>query len=144
MLADLICRIVAIEGPIHVDEVARQISTAFGKNHTGSRISDAVNRAVGVALGRDQELRKVRSFLLTRLQTETPPVRDRSGASGSIMMATYLPPMEIKAAARRVIDESGEMLTEGLVRAVRRLLGFQRVGPDLQVTILRAALDPAE
>lgn len=52
------------------------------------------------------------------------------------MKATYLPPMEIKAASAKIIEESGVLTPEEMTRAVARLLGFQRVGPDLSEAIL--------
>ena len=55
-LAELVGKIVAIEGPIHVDEVARRITTAFGKTKAGSRIVEATGRAVRQALRQDATL----------------------------------------------------------------------------------------
>jgi hypothetical protein len=141
VLADLIARIVGIEGPIHVEEVARRIASAFGKNRTGSRIAEAVERAIGVALRRDQGLCRDGSFLLTEQQQASPQVRDRSAETGGVLKAAYMPPIEIRAAASRIVAESGEMAPEELARAVARLLGFQRVGPELNQAILAATLE---
>ncbi|MBM2324209.1 MULTISPECIES: DUF3320 domain-containing protein [Marivita] len=49
-LAELVAGIVKTEGPIHVDEIARRISAAFGKTRTGNRIVDATERAVRIVL----------------------------------------------------------------------------------------------
>jgi hypothetical protein len=130
-LADLVVRIVDVEGPIHIEEVARRISAAFGKNRLGSRIAEATERAVRHALSRDTGLTRDGRFLVTTSQRADVPVRDRSAETGSILKASYLPPMEIEAAARRLLAESGNMPPQDLTRAVARLLGFQRVGPDL-------------
>jgi hypothetical protein len=62
-------------------------------------------------------------------------VRDRRAETGTILKAEYLPPMEISAAAERIVAECGEMPPEDMARAVARLLGFQRVGSDLSDTI---------
>ena len=64
-------------------------------------------------------------------QIETPPVRDRSQENTGVLKAIYLPPTEIRAAADSIQQESGELEREEMIRAVARLLGFQRVGPDL-------------
>lgn len=130
-LAELIAKIVRIEGPIHIEEVARRITSAFGKSRTGSRIAEATERAARLAVQKEPALTRSASFLLTVEQAKNPPVRDRSAENGSLLKATYLPPMEIGAAARRIRSESGEMPPEDLTRGVARLLGFQRVGSDL-------------
>lgn len=134
-LADLILKIVEIEGPIHIDEVARRITFAFGKSRTGNRIVEATGRAALLAAQRYSNLRREGPFLLTDTQAGDPPVRDRSDETGSLLKAPYLPPMEIAAAANRIRSESGDMPTQDLIRAVARLLGFQRVGSDLAEVI---------
>jgi hypothetical protein len=139
-LADLVARIVGIEGPIHIDEVARRITSAFGKSRAGSRIAQAAGRAARLALQRDPALRQSGAFLLTEGQAENTPVRDRSAEAGSLLRAAYLPPMEIAAAAQRIRSESGDMHSEELTRAIARLLGFQRVGSDLAEVINNALI----
>lgn len=134
-LSELVSRIVAIEGPIHADEIARRIAAAFGRSRTGNRITDATTRAVRFALQRDAELHRDGAFLMTSAQAETPPVRDRSSETGTVLKAEYLPPIEIAAAAKLVLKESGEVGQDDLVRAVARLFGFQRVGTDLSEAI---------
>jgi hypothetical protein len=133
LLADLVIRIVEAEGPIHRDLIARRVAAAFGKERTGGRIRTASDAAVdrAVKMGRavlDGE------FAMTAQQRDDPLVRDRSGpdAPGA---AGHLPPMEIRAAAARVVAESGEMPREEMVVATARLLGFFRVGPDLRAVI---------
>lgn len=130
-LAGLVAKIVAIEGPVHIDEVSRRISAAFGKARTGQRIAEATARAVRHALEMEKDLRQSGSFLLTAQQESKPPVRDRSGETGNLIKAAYLPPMEIAAAAAMIRAESGEMAQDELVIATARLLGFQRVGTEL-------------
>jgi hypothetical protein len=136
-IGDLIVKIVDIEGPIHVDEIARRIAAAYGKARTGARIVDATMRALQAAQKRsDNRLRRVGRFVLNEEQLATPPVRNRRAETGGILKAECLPPMEIVAAATRIRSESGLMPPEEMTRAVARLLGFQRVGPDLSETIL--------
>lgn len=137
-LAGLVAQVVHAEGPIHRDEVARRIAAAFGKARTGSRINEAVARAVAVALDGDADLLCRGDFLSTRAQEADPPVRDRSAEAGSLLRAACLPPSEIAAAAALVAQESGGMTPDDLTRATARLLGFQRVGPDLAGAIASA------
>lgn len=136
-IGDLIIKIVEIEGPIHVDEVARRVATAFGKLKAGSRIVDATLRALNAVQKRsDNRLKKVGQFVMTADQEALPPVRDRRSETGGVLKAEYLPPMEISAAVARISADSGIMPPEEMTKAVARLLGFQRVGPDLAATIL--------
>lgn len=137
-LADLVSKIVAIEGPIHIDEVARRITTAFGKTKAGSRIVEATGRAVRQALRQDSTLLQDGSFLMTQAQAVAPPVRDRSAETGSLLKAAYIPPCEIVAAAALVRQESGDVDGDDLIRAIARLLGFLRVGSELSTVIAEA------
>ncbi|TJZ82896.1 DUF3320 domain-containing protein [Paracoccus hibiscisoli] len=143
LLADLVAQVIATEGPVHADEVARRIAAAFGKARTGSRISDAVARAVALALRRDDALLRQGAFLMTRAQADDPPVRDRSAEAGPLLKAACLPPVEIAAAARRVAQESGAMTPDQMIRATARLMGFQRVGPELSEAIAAVLLAEA-
>lgn len=141
-LNEIVTKIVAIEGPIHEDEVARRVTTVFGLSRAGGRIVEATNRAIRSVCGAGKPLRKQGPFVLTEAHLENPPVRDRSDETGSLLKAEYLAPIEISAAAKQIVKESGEMLTEDLTRAVARLLGFQRVGPDLYEAITKVLTRP--
>ncbi len=144
LLADLVMQIVSIEGPVHESEIARRITSAFGRARTGRRIVDVTSRAIEEASRRDPSIRKDGPFLATSSQIEEPPVRDRSAESGNLLKASCLPPVEILAAAQRVSSESGEMTPEELTRAVARLLGFRRVGSDLQDAIGQVLIDAGQ
>lgn len=137
-LAGLVAEIVAVEGPIHLDELARRITTAFGRARVGKRIAAAVEHAVGLALRHPAGLVRAGDFVMTPAQAESPPVRDRSAETGSLLKAASLPPIEIAAAAERIRAESGAIAPDKLVRATARLLGFQRLGPELAEAIRQA------
>jgi hypothetical protein len=140
-IGDLILKIVEIEGPIHTDELARRISSAFGKVRTGTRIIEATTRALRAVHKRPESaLVQVGAFAMTQSQQASPPLRDRREETGGVLKAEYLPPTEISAAADRIRTESGVMTPEETTKAVARLLGFQRVGPDLAETILSVVL----
>jgi len=143
-LAGLISKIIQIEGPIHIDELARRVSAAFGKSRTGARITEAVLNGTKAAMREDTSLILDGSFMMTTRQAENIPVRDRSEESGNLTKALYLPPMEIMAATDQIRNECGEISNDDMIRAVARLLGFQRVGPDLYEAIGNACPAPAE
>jgi hypothetical protein len=137
-LADLVAKIVAIEGPIHIDEVARRITSAFGRSRAGSRIVDATAGAVRHALHHSPTLTRDGPILMTLAQAAAPPVRDRSAEPASLLNAALLPPCEIAAAAALVRRESGDVSADELTRAIARLLGFRRVGNELFTVIAEA------
>jgi hypothetical protein len=83
-------------------------------------------------------LRREGEFIMTSDQQKSPKVRDRSDEKGSLLKAAYLPPIEIRAAAKQIKQESGDIAEQELVREIAKLFGFQRVGPDLQFAIASA------
>lgn len=137
-LAELATRIVQAEGPIHQEEVARRIATSFGKEKAGSRIVSATLVALKAAQRRVDDLLADAGFWFTRAQAEEPPVRDRSVESGATLKASSISMLEIEAALRIARDDSAGGNGTELVRAAARLLGFRRVGPDLQTRIASA------
>lgn len=138
VLSDLVIKIVGVEGPIHVDEVSRRVTSSFGRAKAGKRIVEAVNKAIIFALKMDMSLRLDDKFLVTQEQMENPPIRDRSAETGAILKAECIAPFEIVAAAKQIREESGEISPDELAKAVGRLLGFQRVGPELSLAIKNA------
>jgi hypothetical protein len=129
-LAEIVVKIVGIEGPIHSEEVARRISTVFAKGRTGARIQAVTNSALALTK-RQRQLLAEGSFWMTADQKANPPVRDRLGETLPTTKAAYLSPLEIRAAAALIEADSGAVATEELTRAVCRLLGYLREGKDL-------------
>jgi hypothetical protein len=130
LLVDLVSRIVTAEGLIHRDSVARRVSAASGKARTGGRIQSASDQALTLAV-RSAAVVMDGDFAMTEAQRSNCPVHDRS-RDNAPAKAEFLPPIEIRAAAARVIAESGEMPREDLIVATARLLGFAKTGKDLR------------
>ena len=136
MLADLVWKIVEAEGPIHVDEVARRLSACFGKEKAGSRIIKAASSALYRAkrahpdLNDDDEL-----FWHTSEQKKSPPVRDRSQESGATLKASSISMLEIAEALRIAREDNAGGDDQELIKSAARMLGFKRVGGDLQKRI---------
>ena len=140
-LAGIVREIVVVEGPIHVNLVARRVAESFGKGRTGGRIADATQTALREAERQGGgDLLVCRGFWLTREQSVQIPIRDRSAAGGGADKAAMLPPMEIVAAAELIERESGRVEQGDLIREVSRLLGFKRAGTDLK-RVIGDALD---
>jgi hypothetical protein len=141
-LAELASRIVGAEGPIHIEEVARRIASCFGKEKAGSRILAATRSALVAAQRRDGELLYENGFWFTQTQSEAPPVRDRSAENGATLKAACISMLEIEAALKIAANDNAGGNDADLVRTAARLLGFRRVGSDLQARI-SSALKPA-
>ena len=127
--------IVEVEGPIHVDEIARRYTTFHGKSRVGSRISDHVTTALMIAK-RDRVLNTNGKFWGTDEQFLNAPVRDRSNESLPTTSAESISPMEIIACVNLIEKESGKVSPEELVRVIAKTLGFKRAGPDFQAYVM--------
>ena len=136
-LVETVRRIVAVEGPVHEEEIARRVASAFGKERTGNRIVDATRRALRAAAAGDGEdrLQHEGPFWFLPRQGTDVPMRTRSGLRGGVARAEMLPPMEVEAVAKRLLSENGATDHDELVRAVARALGFDRLGPALREVI---------
>lgn len=134
-LAELAVRVVRAEGPIHYEEVARRIAASFGKEKAGSRIVTATLVALRAAQREVDDLLSDGTFWFTRSQADETPVRDRTTESGATIKAASISLLEIEAALRLARDDNAGGDGPELVRTAARLLGFRRVGPDLQARI---------
>lgn len=138
-LSDIVLKIVDVEGPIHSEEIARRLASAFGKERAGQRIKDATNAALKIASETTgNPILSDGNIWMTELQQSETPVRDRSEEAGATLQPAMLPPIEIKAAAQMLVRECGHLEEEELVRSVARLFGFKRVGTELKAAIAAA------
>ena len=135
MLVDLVQKIVDAEGPIHVEEVARRVAACFERERAGSRILTVTRTALMRAQSEKSDLLTDGTFWYTQPQADAPPVRDRSAESGAIIKADSISLLEIKAAFKIARDDNAGGDDADLIRTVARLMGFRRVGPDLQARI---------
>jgi very-short-patch-repair endonuclease len=134
-MAEIVGKIIDVEGPVHQEEIARRVGNLFGKQKAGSRIARSVLSALRLLHSRDQNYRGIDGFWMTNSQQEDPPLRDRSAASLTLRKADMIPPMEMEEAILRVVRENGAVPREEIPRAVALLFGFQRTGPDFSATV---------
>jgi hypothetical protein len=135
VLVELVQKIVNTEGPIHVEEVARRIAACFDREKAGSRILAATRTALIRARSGNSDLLTDGTFWYTQTQADAPPVRDRSVETGATIKADSISLLEIKAAFKIARDDNAGGNDADLVRTVARLMGFKRVGPELQARI---------
>jgi hypothetical protein len=137
LLARLAIRIVEAEGPIHVEEVARRIAASFGRERAGSRIIAATKIALDHARGFAPDLVTESSFWFTRSQWKAPPVRDREAEDGATIKASNISMQEVRAAIKIAREDNAGGGDADLIRSAARLLGFRRVGSDLQARLAK-------
>ncbi|MGJ7916195.1 DUF3320 domain-containing protein [Massilia sp. LXY-6] len=132
VVVDLVTRIVQEEGPIHVEEAARRLAFCFDKEKAGSRIVGTTKSALEKAQTQGADLLTDGTFWYTSAHVDDTPVRDRSNESGATLKAASLSMLEVMAALRiaRADNAGGE--DSELIRSAARLLGFKRVGAELQ------------
>lgn len=137
LLTALAEQVVAVEGPVHVSEVVNRIRDAWGLQRAGTRIQNAVEQAIDVAvkLGR---LRKDGPFLT--IPDTVPEARDRSEViSASLRRPEMLPPAEIRAAALDIVRRNFGATLDQVIQAIARALGFKSTSSQLR-SIIRAVV----
>lgn len=134
VLADVVTRIIEIEGPVHEEEIARRLATVWDLQRTGNRVVAATKRGL-LAAKSNGRIRNEGKFWSHPSQ-EKIPVRDRSNVrSAGLRRADMLPPGEIIAAARAILEASISVDFDELIVEVARALGFDRTGNDLKTCI---------
>ncbi len=134
-MARIVSGVVDTEGPVHSEEIARRVASLFGKERTGSRISDAVMKGLRAAVTNKTILEADVGFWCTDAQKVDCPVRDRSALSTVSRRADFLPPSEIAMAARLVAKDNGAVSRDDMARGIARLFGFSQVGADLRAKV---------
>jgi very-short-patch-repair endonuclease/DNA polymerase III delta prime subunit len=130
VLADIVAKVVEIEGPIHREEIARRITSLWGQQRTGARISDAVSKAIDVAV-RAKALSARSDFISVREQG-TSRVRDRSKVSSqALRKAEMLPPQELSAAIVHLVAKEVGISCDEVQVGVSRALGFRATSEKL-------------
>ncbi len=131
VLKELVKQIVACEGPIHIDEVAKRVASCHSLDRAGARIK----RVTEIALRNSNSLKN--DGLFWRLAVgDDLEVRDRSQVTSvSLKSAEFLPPQEIDLALRQIIKGGVRVQESELIQHTAKMFGFLRCGPDLKKAI---------
>jgi very-short-patch-repair endonuclease len=131
-MAAYVVRIVEIEGPIHLDEIATRIRILWGLQRAGNRIRAAVSLAADVAAKRGL----IAGGPIYSLPGQVIVVRDRSEVmSTTLRRPEMLPPCEVDAALLKVVDDNFGASRSELTMAASRLFGFQQLGQQLRAVL---------
>jgi len=103
----------------------RRITEGAGLKRSGSRIQDAVQKAIMHGVRQSKLLLK--GDIVWHPDMETPEVRDRSGLEANAKKLELVAPEEIRAAIENEVKRSFSMTVEDAAVNAGRALGFQRV-----------------
>ena len=134
-MASWVEKIVGIESPVHVDEVVRRIRDAAGVQRAGTRVREAVGNAIRHCVQRGTVA--VRGEFLWAPGMTTPTVRDRSGLPDSSRRLELIAPEEVQALAEELVRRAFSIEAVELVAEIARLLGFERVTPEMRSRLSR-------
>jgi very-short-patch-repair endonuclease len=125
-LAVWVAEVVAVESPVHADEVTRRLASATGATQVGSRIRASVAEAIRLAekLG---SVRQQGDFLWTpTMSSSSPPLRDRNALPAVSRKLGFIAPEELALAVLTVVRDSFALERDAVALPATRLLGFSR------------------
>ncbi len=137
-LADVLQRLLQIEGPIHEREIERRVVDLWKLSRTGSRINDAIMKSLhwltrqGTAIEEDD-------FYWLASQTDFP-VRDRSEVESSLRKPDMIPPRELQTGLEDFVRDHVAVSREEAARGVARMMGFRSTSPQFR-EVVEAIID---
>jgi hypothetical protein len=134
-LAEWVTSIVAAEQPIHVEEVARRFAARCGWARTGQIIQEYAVRGLKIAQGEGALLEEGDFWFLDDGQAVEARDRSEVAATEPVRRIAFISPVELAAAAIAALEESIAMPPDDLIVETARLLGFARVGKDINEAI---------
>ncbi len=132
-MAEVVAKIVAVEGPVHGDEVARRVARLSGLERTGRRVVEAVQRGLARAVRQERITREGRFYMSSGAVLA---IRDRTGVqAATLRRPEMLPPAEIRTAILEVAGAHYGATRGEIAAQVGRLLGFPATGARLRTLI---------
>jgi hypothetical protein len=131
-VALVLTRIVAIESPVHIEDLHRRFLAAAGAGRTGSRIQLAIDSGLSHAVTKRTIIR--RGDFCWKPEAERAQPRYR-GTDHPGKRFEYVAPEEIAEAVVLAVRESYGLRLEDVPKAASKLLGFQGLPEDAHQTI---------
>ncbi|MFZ6641210.1 DUF3320 domain-containing protein [Undibacterium sp. TC4M20W] len=130
ILADLIEKIVVIEGPVHIDEIVARLRTAWGLKRAGSRIQAIIERAIS-AIIQTKRVDIYEQFL--SIPNATVTVRNRSSVqSEALRKPDMIPPQEIVIAILATVKNNFGANSDEIILSISRMFGFKATSVQLR------------
>ncbi len=129
-LAAWVAEVVAVESPVHLEEITRRLAAATGAAQVGARMRASVAEAARLAV-KIGSIRQHDDFYWTpSMAVGAVPVRDRSALPASSRKLSLVAPEELTAAVLAVVREGFSLPLAAVVLATARRLGFARPGDE--------------
>jgi len=129
-------QVVAVESPIHFDEMAYRLTRAAGIGKVGSRIRECLLQASRYA--EQTGGIKIKGDFLWLKNMETPVIRDRSSLPPGSKRLQFISPEELCLAVKKVVEESLAIQPEAALPFIAKLFGFARVTEEMRKDLLLA------
>ena len=123
-LAAAIQKIVAVEGPIHVELIAKRITNAFGYSRVGNRINESILTALNT--GTSMDFFSHRGDFVYQNPEKKGILRNRANLSPVEKKFEYVPEEEIQEAISHILLHAFSISRKELISATLSILGFQR------------------
>ncbi|MBN2861086.1 MAG: DUF3320 domain-containing protein, partial [Sphaerochaetaceae bacterium] len=123
-LAAAIQKIVAVEGPIHVELIAKRITNAFGYSRVGNRINESILTALNT--GASMGFFSHRGDFVYQQPEEKGILRNRANLLPVEKKFEYVPEEEIQEAISHILLHAFSISRKELISAALNILGFQR------------------
>jgi len=122
---DLMVQVLEIEAPVHVDELACRVATAFSAQRVTGRVGRRVSEVLEHVLGYEV----LDDFVWAQGSDRGAYATVRVGGERDLEM---LPAEEIAAAAAWTLSQAFSMPSSDLVRDTARMFGIQRLGVKVE------------
>ncbi len=130
VIVSAIVAILAVESPIHVEEVVRRLRDASDSSRASNRVRDVVTAALEAAM-----LKRLivadGSFVWGGTIKQSVEVRDRNALPDESRDIEYIHENEIATALDRVVLGTGGIRRDDAIREVRRMFGYLRSSREI-------------
>jgi hypothetical protein len=128
VIQSTICRIVEIEGPVHLDEIARRVASAGGLKRMSSRVTQTVETQVDQLVTRAA---LVRDFEFLTIPNQRIRVRDRTTAI-HLRKPELIALSEIHVGVLAIVETHFGASRDDAIVETGRLFGFSATSPQLR------------
>lgn len=135
-LTSPLARVVAVEAPMHEDDLIRRLTLAAGLHRAGARIAENVLRAVELAT--NQGIIDRRGSFLWRPGQMDVAVRDRSSFAPNEKKFDRIAPEEVREALLLVVRKNFSLSQHDAISEAAESLGFLRVTAAMKTGFLEA------
>jgi hypothetical protein len=144
-MSAIVEQIVAQEGPVHRDEIARRVTSIWGLQRTGSRIATAVNNAINRCV-RSQKLSAASDFVDIPNRA-VRVVRSRAETALPLRRPEMLPPSEIRFGLAKIVEIHHGITENEAIHELARAFGFAATSTQLRdrfTAVLRDLISAGE